>query len=80
MRIATASVAALLVLAATSLHAQELKGAGTVVYRAARLIDGTGAPEVTNGVVVVTDDKIVAVGKQGSLQIRPARSSSIWAT
>ncbi len=57
--------AALLLAAATSLDAQELKGSGTVALRAARLIDGTGAAAITNGVVVVTDDKIVAVGKQG---------------
>ena len=50
-------------------HAQELKGSGTVALRAARLIDGTGAAAITNGVVVVTDDKIVAVGKQGSVNI-----------
>ena len=54
---------------ALPLRSQELKGTGTVAYRAARLIDGTGAPAITNGVVVVTDDKIVAVGKQGSVQI-----------
>jgi imidazolonepropionase-like amidohydrolase len=62
--------AALLVLAVASpLAAQELKGSGTVALRAARLIDGTGAAAITNGVVVVTDDKIVAVGKQGSVSI-----------
>ncbi len=61
--------AALLLAAASSLDAQELKGSGTVALRAARLIDGTGAAAVTNGVVVVTDDKIVAVGKQGAVTI-----------
>ncbi len=67
MRATIISAAALLL--AASLHAQELKGSGTVALRAARLIDGTGAPAITNGVVVVTDDKIVAVGKQGSVTI-----------
>jgi imidazolonepropionase-like amidohydrolase len=52
-----------------SLDAQEVKGSGTVALRAARLIDGTGAAAITNGVVVVTDDKIVAVGKQGAVTI-----------
>ncbi len=61
--------AAALLLTAVSLHAQELKGSGTVALRAARLIDGTGAAATPNGVVVVTDDKIVAVGKQGSVTI-----------
>ena len=48
---------------------QEPKGAGTVVLRAARLIDGTGAPAVPNGVVVVTEDRIVAVGRDGAVPI-----------
>ncbi len=69
MRPAIIPAAALLLAAAASLHAQELKGSGTVALRAARLIDGTGAAVVTNGVVVVTDDKIVAVGKQGAVTI-----------
>jgi imidazolonepropionase-like amidohydrolase len=56
-------------LLAASLHAQELKGTGTVALRAARVIDGTGAPVIANGVVVVTDDRIVAVGKQGVVSI-----------
>jgi imidazolonepropionase-like amidohydrolase len=63
------TAAALILAAATPLAAQELKGSGTVALRAARLIDGTGAAEITNGVVIVTDDKIVAVGKQGSVNI-----------
>ncbi|HET6228457.1 MAG TPA: amidohydrolase family protein, partial [Longimicrobiaceae bacterium] len=46
-----------------------VKGSGTVVLRAARLIDGTGAAPVRNGVVVVTDDRIVAAGAAGSVQI-----------
>jgi hypothetical protein len=40
-----------------------LKGTGTVVLKAARVIDGTGAAPIQNGVVVVTDDKIVAVAR-----------------
>lgn len=51
--------------------AQEAKGSGTVVLHAARLIDGTGAAPIQNGVVVVTEDKIVAVGRQGSVTIPP---------
>ncbi|HEU4882872.1 MAG TPA: amidohydrolase family protein [Longimicrobium sp.] len=45
------------------------RGTGTVVLRAARLIDGTGAAVVQNGVVVVTDDRIVAAGREGSVQV-----------
>jgi imidazolonepropionase-like amidohydrolase len=48
---------------------QEAKGSGTVVLRAARLIDGTGAPAVANAVVVVTSDRIVAVGREGAVSI-----------
>jgi imidazolonepropionase-like amidohydrolase len=44
-------------------------GKGTVVLRAARLIDGTGAAPVQNGVVVITDDKIVAVGRDGAVAV-----------
>ena len=43
------------------------KGTGTVVLKAARVIDGTGASPIQNGVVVVTDDRIVAVGPAGSV-------------
>lgn len=46
-----------------------LKGSGTVVLKAARVIDGTGAAPIQNGVVVVTDDHIVAVGAAGSVSI-----------
>lgn len=62
-------VASLLV--AASLGAQEQKGSGTTVLRAARLIDGTGAAPIQRGVVVVTDDRIVAVGAEGSVTIPP---------
>ncbi|HEX8694733.1 MAG TPA: amidohydrolase family protein [Longimicrobium sp.] len=71
---AAAATAALLLASASDSHAQRaaatnypLRGSGTVVLRAARLIDGTGAAAVQNGVVVVTDDRIVAVGRQGSV-------------
>jgi imidazolonepropionase-like amidohydrolase len=69
MRPTTIPAAALFLAAVTSLGAQELKGSGTLALRAARLIDGTGAAAITNGVVVVTDDKIVAAGKQGAVTI-----------
>ena len=44
-------------------------GSGVVVIKGARLIDGTGGPEVTNAVVVVTDNKITAVGNSSSVQV-----------
>ncbi len=40
----------------------ERKGKGTVVIRAAQIIDGRGGEPIRNGVIVITDDKIVAVG------------------
>jgi imidazolonepropionase-like amidohydrolase len=43
-----------------------IRGTGTVVLRAARVIDGTGAAPIANGEVVVTNDRIVAVRRQGS--------------
>lgn len=49
---------------------------GTVVIRAARLIDGNGGPVVNNGVVVVTDDRIVAAGAAGSVSV-PAGARTI---
>jgi imidazolonepropionase-like amidohydrolase len=52
-----------------SLAAQQAPAKGTVVLRAARLIDGSGAAPVQNGVVVVTDDRIVAVGTSGSVSV-----------
>ena len=57
--------------AVAGLDAQQLPtaGRGTVVLRAARVIDGTGAAPIQNGVVVVTDDRIVAVGVDGRVQI-----------
>ena len=40
----------------------EKKGTGTIVIKAARLIDGTGAAPIKDGAIVITDDKITAVG------------------
>ena len=51
-------------------------GKGTVVLKAARLIDGTGGPAVNNAVVVVTDNMITAVGPAASVQV-PANARTI---
>jgi imidazolonepropionase-like amidohydrolase len=50
-------------------RAQPRKGKGVVVLKAARLIDGTGKAEISNGVVVVTDDRITAVGSADRVTI-----------
>jgi imidazolonepropionase-like amidohydrolase len=64
-------------LASSTLFAQTpAKGSGTVVLRAARIIDGTGSAPILNGVVVVTDDKIVAVGTEASVRI-PAGATRV---
>jgi len=44
-------------------------GKGVVALRAARLIDGTGAAPIKNAVVIVTDNKITAVGDTNSVRI-----------
>jgi imidazolonepropionase-like amidohydrolase len=49
--------------------AQPRKGKGIVAIKAARLIDGTGKAAIANGVVVITDDKITAVGTATSVVI-----------
>ena len=53
-----------------------IKGSGTVVLKAARVIDGTGAAPIQSGVVVVTDDRIVAVGAAGSVNV-PAGARTV---
>lgn len=45
------------------------EGKGVVVLKAARLIDGTGAPAINNAVVIVTDNKITAVGAARSVRV-----------
>lgn len=44
-------------------------GKGIVVLKAARLIDGTGKSAIANGVVVVTDNMITAVGSAAQVKI-----------
>ena len=58
------------------LLASPLAGQSTTVLKAARLIDGTGAAVVRNAVVVVTGDRIVAVGAQDVVAI-PAGARTI---
>ena len=47
----------------------EQTGKGVVVLRAAQIIDGTGAEPIKNGVIVVTNNKITAVGTSASVKI-----------
>ncbi len=40
----------------------EKSGKGVVVLKAAQIIDGTGSEPIKNGIIVVTDNKITAIG------------------
>jgi imidazolonepropionase-like amidohydrolase len=64
-----AAALALAALPAERMGAQsEAKGAGTVIVHAARIIDGTGAAPILNGVVVVIDNMIVAIGAEAAVK------------
>ncbi len=63
-RTSIASFATLLFAVASQGFAQQ-----TTVLRAARMIDGTGALMVSNAAIVVTDDRIVAVGPAATVAV-----------
>jgi imidazolonepropionase-like amidohydrolase len=44
-------------------------GKGVVVLKAARLVDGTGRAPMTNAAIVVTDDRITAVGPAATVGV-----------
>ena len=48
---------------------QSPEGKGVVALKAARLIDGTGAAPINNAVIIVTDNKITAVGDVASVRV-----------
>ncbi|HEX3085940.1 MAG TPA: amidohydrolase family protein [Pyrinomonadaceae bacterium] len=48
---------------------QSPEGKGVIALKAARLIDGTGAPAINNAVIIVTDNKITAVGDASSVRV-----------
>ena len=73
---ASAALAALSAVSVTTLPAQEARGTGTVVLRAARMFDPASAAMVRDAIVVVTDDRIVAAGRAGAVQI-PAGARTI---
>ena len=52
------------------------QGKGVVALQAARLIDGSGAAPISNAVIVVTDNRITAVGPAASVSI-PANARVI---
>ncbi|MFN0097534.1 MAG: amidohydrolase family protein [Gemmatimonadaceae bacterium] len=61
---------------ATPLLAQATSAPRATVLRAARLVDGTGAAVVTNVVVVIEGDKIIAVGAESAVRV-PAGAQRI---
>ena len=63
-------------LLALPLGAQAPAPTETIVLRAARLIDGTGAAPIANGVVVVQGDRIVAAGPAASVSV-PAGARTV---
>ncbi len=73
-RLRHAALLSLAVLASSPLAAQT--AARVTVLKAARVIDGTGAAAIANGVVVVEGDRITAVGPEASVRI-PAGAQRI---
>ena len=47
----------------------EQRGKGTIVLRATQIVDGTGTEPIKNGVIVITDDKIAAIGTSENVRI-----------
>jgi imidazolonepropionase-like amidohydrolase len=47
------------------------EGKGVVALKAARLIDGTGAPPLKNAIIIISNNKISVVGDAASVRIPP---------
>jgi len=47
----------------------EKKGSGTIVLRAAQIIDGTGAAPIRDGAIVITNDKITTVAPFAAITV-----------
>jgi len=55
--------------APTGIRPEPPEGKGVVALRAARLIDGTGAPPIRNAIIIVANNKISVVGDATSVRI-----------
>lgn len=74
LKLALASFVVIACLSITALPQRGIRpepavGKGTVVLKAARIIDGNGGAPISNGVVVVVDNKITEVGAAGSVRV-----------
>src|SRR5256885_2702388 len=47
------------------------EGKGVIALKAARLIDGTGAPAIKNAIIIVANNKISVVGDAASVRVPP---------
>lgn len=61
--------AGLLTLAISCASGAAHAGLGTIAFVGARIIDGTGAPAIENGVLISIDGKIVAIGNAANTAI-----------
>lgn len=61
--------AKLIAIAITLCSTSSYAGPGTLAFTGARIIDGTGAPAIEDGVLISTDGKIVAVGSAANTAI-----------
>src|ERR1700730_6274932 len=66
------TVIAALVLAATASPSHSQTPAGATVFEGARLITGDGSAPIENAAIVVTGDRITAVGRRGEVAVPPA--------
>ena len=66
--VATAAFLALCLAWSAPTAAGQPRESRAIVIRAARIIDATGAAPVTNGVIVVRDGRIQAVGARGTVE------------
>lgn len=65
------SAVAVLLLATAPWTFEQTAERGTKAFTGARLIDGTGAPAIDGGVMVIRDGRIVAAGAAGSIRVPP---------
>src|SRR5512144_914097 len=68
-RIRAAACFAVVLIAAATVRGTAVQSAGTIVFRGATVIDGTGRPPVASASIVVAGDRITAVGPDAALTV-----------